>query len=243
MGILYIVATPIGNLKDISLRAMQVLRNVDTILCEDTRRTGILLTSLGEMGRPNLLSYYEQNEEQRIPGVLNILRNGLDVALVTDAGTPSISDPGFRLVRACIEENLPVTAIPGPSSVLTALVVSGLPTDKFLFLGYPPAKPGHRTSLFAAVKQMLTLKERIHPTVIFFAAPHKLLRTLEELQDEFGDIEIVLCRELTKVHEEIRREKVSESVVHFQEVAPKGEFVVLFNLYVQDDSSRTNRTS
>lgn len=240
MGILYIVATPIGNLKDISLRAMQVLRNVDTILCEDTRRTGILLTSLGEMGRPHLLSYYEQNEEQRIPGVLNILRNGLDVALVTDAGTPSISDPGFRLVRACIEENLPVTAIPGSSSVLTALVVSGLPTDKFLFLGYPPAKPGHRTSFFAAVKQMVTLEERIHPTVILFAAPHKLVRTLLEIKEVLGDIRIVVCRELTKVHEELRREKISKSLEHFQTVEPRGEFVILFNLYVQDFNNESS---
>lgn len=236
MGILYVVATPIGNLKDISLRAMHVLRSVDTILCEDTRRTGILLRSLEEMGRPHLLSYYEQNEEQRIPGVLNILRNGRDVAIVTDAGTPSISDPGFRLVRACVRAGIKVVSIPGPSAVTCALVVSGLPTDTFLFIGYLPKKSGHRRAYLEQVKTIITIEKKIHPTVILFEAPHKLVRTLSELEGTFGDIDIVVCRELTKVHEEVRREKISQSLVHFQESLPKGEFVILFNLYRQDDS-------
>jgi len=177
--------------------------------------------------RPILISYYEQNEFQRIPGIINSLKNGCDVALVSDAGTPTISDPGFRLVRECIKEGIRVESIPGPSSVISALVVSGLPTDKFLFLGYPPHKPGHRKKLWKNVKESLN---SIKSTVIFFEAPHKLIRTLEEFKEIFGDINIVICRELTKVYEEVRREKISESLGHFSKTNPKGEFVILFNL-------------
>ena len=262
MGILYIVATPIGNLQDITLRAIDILQKVDFIACEDTRKTGMLLkilqnrTSRSEFSsesranlsqacgseipkqvrdditkvipkRPTLISYYEQNEFQRISGIINSLKNGCDVALVSDAGTPTISDPGFRLVRKCIKEGIRVESIPGPSSVISALVVSGLPTDKFLFLGYPPHKPGHRKKLWKNVKESLN---SIKSTVIFFEAPHKLIRTLEEFKEIFGDINIVICRELTKVYEEVRREKISESLGHFSKTNPKGEFVILFNL-------------
>lgn len=241
MGILYIVSTPIGNLKDITLRAIEILQKADFIASEDTRKTGMLLKHIkdnypleegttGELPRkPVLISYYEQNEFQRIPGIINSLKNNCDVAVVSDAGTPTISDPGYRLIRACVDEGIKVESIPGPSSVITALSVSGLPTDKFLFLGYPPHKPGHRKKLWENVKESLSF---VKSTIIFFEAPHKLTKTLEELKEAYGDIDIVLCRELTKVYEEIRREKISESLQHFAKTNPKGEFVILFNLNI-----------
>lgn len=228
MGTLFVVATPIGNLQDIALRAIKVLQTVDVIACEDTRKTGLLLSQALPVGsnRPRLVSYYEQNELQRIPEVIAAIKDGLNIALVSDAGTPAISDPGFKLVRECIKEGIKVESIPGPSSVITALTVSGLPTDKFLFLGYPPRKPGHRKTLFENVKSASNL---VKSTIIFFEAPHKIIRTLEELKNVFGDIEIVLCRELTKVYEETRREKISSSTEHFTKTIPKGEFVILLH--------------
>lgn len=227
MGNLYIVATPIGNLQDITLRAIKVLSTVDIIACEDTRKTGLLMQNIlkGDK-KPRLISYYEQNELLRIPEIISALKDGVDIALVSDAGTPTISDPGFKLVRECIREGIKVESIPGPSAVITSLISSGLPTDKFMFLGYPPRKPGHRKSLFDNVKSASTF---IKSTIIFFEAPHKILRTLEELKETFGDIDIVIARELTKIHEEIRREKISTSIEHFSKVTPKGEFVILFN--------------
>ena len=239
---MYVIATPIGNLKDISFRALEILNKIEIIACEDTRRTGLLLSSLRHSGKPKahpesggdsgtsennaptLLSYYEQNELKRIPQVLNALKNGMDVALVSDAGTPTISDPGFKLIRECVRQGIRVESIPGPSSVISALVVSGLPTDKFIFLGYPPKKQGHRIKFF----QNLTLLQRsIKVTIIMFEAPHRLVKTLRELKEVFGDLDIVIARELTKIHEEIRREKISQSLEHFTKVAPKGEFVIL----------------
>ena len=235
MGTLYIVATPIGNLQDITLRAIQILKSADAIACEDTRKTGILLQQIiptyevgsTEPRRSRLISYYEQNELQRIPEILNALKNGLNVALVSDAGTPTISDPGFKLVRECIREGIKVESIPGPSSVITSLVSSGLPTDKFLFVGYPPRKPGHRKALF---ENLTKLQYCIKVTIIMFEAPHKIVQTLQELKEVFGDMDIAISRELTKVHEEIRREKISSSIEHFSKITPKGEFVILFNL-------------
>lgn len=227
MGNLFIVSTPIGNMQDITLRAIEVLRQVEIIACEDTRKTGLLLQNILKEGKkPRLISYYEQNELLRIPEIISALKDGIDIALVSDAGTPTISDPGFKLVRECIREGIDVVSIPGPSAVISALVSSGLPTDKFLFLGYPPRKPGHRKSLFNNVKSASAL---VKSTIIFFEAPHKILRTLEELKEVFGDIDIVIARELTKIHEEIRREKISESILYFSKVTPKGEFVILFN--------------
>jgi len=234
MGTLYLVPTPIGNLADITLRGLRTLFNVDVIACEDTRRTGLLLEKLlsdfstnpDDKKKPKLLSYYDQVELQRIPEIITLLQAGHDIALVSDAGTPAISDPGFKLVRECVKEGLKVESLPGATSVLTALTVSGLPTDKFKFVGYPPHKPGHRLDFF---KDIQTSLETIKSTIIFFEAPHKLLRTLSDAQGVFGDIEIVLCRELTKMYEEIRREKISKALVHFKKTPPKGEFVILFH--------------
>lgn len=239
MGILFVVATPIGNLEDISLRAVKTLLQADAIVCEDTRRTGTLLQLLDEKyhhfvfteretyKRPELVSYYEQNELQRIPEVLAALKNDLRIALISDAGTPAISDPGFKLIRECINEGIPVESIPGASSVISALVVSGLPTDKFLFLGYPPRKPGHRKTLFEETKKTL---ESVSTTIILFESPHKLIKTLGDMLAVFGDIDIVICRELTKVYESKRREKISSALEHYKETAPKGEYVVLFHI-------------
>lgn len=232
MGILYIVPTPIGNLQDITLRSIQVLQSVDVILCEDTRRTGILLKNLALQSqkgvaflKPKLVSYYEENELMRIPQTTAAIKDGLNVALVSDAGTPTVSDPGFKLVRECIREGIKVVSLPGASSVITALSVSGLPTDKFLFVGYPPEKPGHRHDFFEKLTKL-----QIKTTIVFFEAPHHLIKELEEMKEIFGDIDIVICRELTKIYEEIRREKISKSIEHFQKTEPKGEFVILINI-------------
>ena len=221
-GVLYIVATPIGNLKDITLRALEILKSVDLILCEDTRHSGLLLHHYGIKNA--LLSYQEFNEQQRIPEIISKLKNGQNLALITDAGTPTLSDPGFKLVREVLRQGSQVVSIPGPSAILTALSSSGLPTDKFSFLGYLPKKQSKRLTLFKNCAL-----SPIPYTLIFFEAPHRLLESLQDMQEVFGDIHIVICRELTKLHEEIRRERISENITHFEEVTPKGELTILFH--------------
>jgi 16S rRNA (cytidine1402-2'-O)-methyltransferase len=235
MGTLYIVPTPIGNLSDITLRALKTLFNVQVIACEDTRRTGMLLDKLiqefstnpEDKQKPRFLSYYDQNELQRIPEIIALLNAEQDVALVSDAGTPAISDPGFKLVRECLKEKIKVVSLPGASSVLTALTASGLPTDKFLFAGYPPHKPGHRLTYFENIKTGL---ESVNSTIILFEAPHKVIKTLGDMSTVFGDIEVVFARELTKVFEEVKRKKISDALLQFKKKPPKGEFVLLFHL-------------
>lgn len=238
MGTLFIVATPIGNLSDISLRAIEVLQKAELIACEDTRRTGLLLKHINDqfpdsasVKRPTLLSYYEDNEFKRMPQLLTALRNGLDVVVVSDAGTPTVSDPGFKLVRECVQEGIRVVSVPGPSSVISALVSSGLPTDKFLFCGYLPKKQGNRDRFLSELKETL---QHIKSTVIFFEAPHRLISSLVALQSVFGDIDVVIARELTKVYEEVLQSKISSLVSKYEKVEPKGEFVVLFNLGEQN---------
>jgi 16S rRNA (cytidine1402-2'-O)-methyltransferase len=237
MGTLYLIATPIGNLQDITLRGIKTLFEVDVIACEDTRRAGLLLETMTSPysalrggkephHKPKFLSYYDQNELRRIPEIISMLQRGMKVALISDAGTPAISDPGFKLVRECAVHGLKVEAVPGASSVTTALIVSGLPTDKFMFVGYPPHKQGHRTKFFQNIKKS---QEAVKSTIIMFEAPHKLLRTLEDMHGVMGDIPIVVTRELTKIHEEIRREKISETLEHFKKTNPKGEIIVLFH--------------
>lgn len=229
MGTLFIVSTPIGNLEDITLRAKRILSKVEIIACEDTRKTGNLLKQLS-ISRPQLLSYYEENELKRIPQIIKLLKEGKNVALVSNAGTPTLSDPGFKLVRECIRQGIKVEAIPGASAILTALVSSGLPTDKFLFLGYLPKKQGKRTKL---LKNIATMNRITVMTIVIFLSPHRLVQELADIKQIFGDIEIVICRELTKVHEEIRREKISQSITHFEKVKPKGEFTLLFNTLLE----------
>jgi len=222
-GTLFLVATPIGNLADISKRAIETLEKVDLVACEDTRRTGLLLQHLGL--KKNLISYYEENELKQIPTIINELKSDKDVALVTDSGTPSISDPGFRLVLEATAQEISVDSIPGPSAVLTALTLSGLPTNQFSFFGFPPPKEGKRKELFSRIKSMQEISKF---TAIFFESPYKLVTSLANLQEIFGDIDIVACRELTKIYQEVRREKISESLKHFSKQKPKGEFTILF---------------
>ena len=233
MTTLYVVSTPIGNLEDVTLRAIKTLFSVDVIACEDTRKTGVLLKHFNPIlklvgvkpRRPKLVSYYEENEVRRIPQIIKFLKEGKNVALVSNAGTPTISDPGFKLVRECIKEGIKVEAIPGVSAILTALVSSGLPTDKFLFLGYLPKKQGKRRKL---LQNLVSMYRYMSVTTIFFASPHRLIKVLKDILDVFGDIEIVIHRELTKIHEEIRREKISQSIEHFGKIEPRGEFTLLF---------------
>ncbi|MCP4649131.1 MAG: 16S rRNA (cytidine(1402)-2'-O)-methyltransferase [PVC group bacterium] len=218
IGILYIVATPIGNLKDITFRAVEVLSSVDRIACEDTRRTRVLLHHYN-IKKP-LISYFEYNKLKRIDSILRSLKEGKDIALVSDAGTPGISDPGSSLIKRVIAEGVRVEAIPGASASLTALVSSGVPMHKFIFEGFLPAKSGARKKALAN----LSTEKR---TIIFYESPHRLLRTLEDMKEVLGDRDIVVARELTKKFEEIRRENVEESISYFKQVKPKGEFVII----------------
>jgi 16S rRNA (cytidine1402-2'-O)-methyltransferase len=217
MSTLYLVATPIGNLEDISARALRVLREVRLIAAEDTRQTSKLLQRY-DIHTPNL-SYHEHNKLVRLERVLGALQEG-DVALVSDAGTPALNDPGYELVRAVIEAGHEVSPIPGACAPIAALVVSGLPTDSFLYLGYLPRKVGERQRLLAQVANLPY-------TLIFLEAPHRLLSALEDLQAELGDRQIAVGRELTKLHEEIFRGSLSQALQHFTEKPPRGEFTLV----------------
>lgn len=236
MGTLSIVATPIGNLEDISLRAIKTLFSVDAIACEDTRRTGQLLHSLKErfqdyiqpletIREPVLFRYDNHTEQTATPELLSKIENGSSIALVSDAGTPLLSDPGYVLVREARRKHMPVVIVPGASAALAALVGSGLPADKFMFLGYPPEKQGHRIKLFTSLLEIHAL---INNTFVLYSAPHKLASLLTDMATALGDIRIVVSRELTKVHEEYWNGTVSEALSYFND--PKGEFVVLFHL-------------
>ncbi len=221
MGKLYVVATPIGNLKDITLRALEVLKSVPVIACEDTRQTMKLLNHYQIKGK-KLISYYQPKEDIQIPKILEILKEGLDVALVTDAGTPAISDPGYRLIKKCIEEGIDVEVIPGPSAVITALVGSGLPTDKFLFLGFPPKK---------GLKNFLENFSGVDATFVLYEAPTRVLKTLEVIKEVFKNPPTVVAKELTKLHEEFIRGETTQEVIEFLKKNPdrlRGEFVIMF---------------
>lgn len=216
---LYIVSTPIGNLRDITLRALEVLKSVDLIACEDTRQTNKLLQRYS-IKKP-LLSYHSYNKLQRSEDILNKLQAGKSVALVSDSGTPGIDDPGALIIKKAIDSGVGLTCVPGASAFLAGLSISGLPTDKFFFAGFLAAKAGRR-------RKQLEKLVKLEATVIIYEGPHRLLRLLENLLDICGDLDIVLARELTKKFEEIRREKVSASINHFSQVKPRGEFVVIF---------------
>ncbi len=234
MGTLYIIATPIGNLEDITVRAAKLLTEVGIIACEDTRHSGMLLDHLRNTylqnpflaNKPRLISFFDDNEEKRIPEIISLLLSGKDVALISDAGTPSISDPGFTLVRACVKQGIPVTSIPGASSVTVALSVSGLPTDKYTFLGYLPKKGGNARKLLETVRE---IQEKLPTTIVCFETPHRLLTNLHVLKDIFGDMEIVLCRELTKIHEEIIRGTINTVLAMYEQKEPRGEYVLLWH--------------
>lgn len=238
MGTLYIIATPIGNLEDISIRALRTLFSVGVIACEDTRRTGFLLSELKKRYQPilqqftqtpltdaKLLRYDDRTEHQSAPEVLSLLMADTSVALLSDAGTPLINDPGYILVREARRKGIPIVSIPGASAVLTALVSSGLPADKFIFLGYPPEKQAHRVKLF---QSLIETSHLLDLTYVFYASPHKLDGTLADMQSVFGDREITVSRELTKKYEETWTGTLSQAAVYFAE--PKGELVILLRL-------------
>lgn len=215
---LYLVATPIGNLKDITLRSLEVLQSVDGVICEDTRRTGTLLNHYGIQKKMTVLNDY--NEEYLFPRIINLLKTGQNLALVSDAGTPLISDPGYKLVRECLKQGIPVDSLPGPSSAITALTLSGLSPDKFMCLGYLPEKQSHRKKLLEKLSEEITY--------IIFVAPHKLIRTLQEMQEIFEDIEVCLAHEITKIHQKVESKKISEWINTLRN--PKGEYVLCFRL-------------
>ncbi len=215
-GTLFVVATPIGNLEDVTFRAVRVLRDAGLIAAEDTRRTATLLAR-HDIRTPTT-SLHEHNERQKIPVLLETLSAGVHVAIVTDAGTPGISDPGFRLVRAAVELGVRVEVVPGPSAVVAALVASGLPTDSFTFLGFPPARGIER-------RRWLTSLVNEPRTCVFFEAPHRIRATLEALKAELGDRQIAVARELTKLHEEVIRGTISNVLGHLPN--PRGEFTVV----------------
>ncbi len=215
MSKLYLVATPIGNLEDITLRALRVLKEVSLIAAEDTRETRKLLNHYNI--KNSLISYYEKNKTTLIPYLLNMIREK-DVALVSEAGMPGISDPGYELVRTALREHVEVVVIPGPSAILAALSVSGLPASSFLFKGFLPRRRGEREALFDQLSQE-------EATLVFFEAPHRLRDSLSDMIAVWGDRNVALAREMTKLHEEVFRGTVSEALRHFQE--PRGEFTVV----------------
>ena len=217
-GTLYIVATPIGNLNDITLRAIETLKSVDLIACEDTRHASILLRA-HEIRVP-ATSYHSYNERAKGGRILEELRAGRQVALISDAGLPGISDPGAALMRDALAADIPVTVIPGASASLAGLVLSGFPTDRFIFEGFLPVKPGARRSRLEALKE----EPR---TIVLYESPHRLLKALTEIREVFGDLPISVSRELTKRFEETRRGPVSKVLAHFERQAPRGEFVVV----------------
>lgn len=230
MGTLFIVSTPIGNMSDITLRAIDTLKAVDLIVCEDSRLSGGLLHHLGI--KKEMLVVNDANEENKIYDIIEKLQNGLNLALISDAGTPLISDPGFKLVRECVKRKIVVVPIPGASSIISALSASGLPTDKFIFLGYSPDTDEKKKKWFLNIKSIAESSNNVkmNPTIVFFESPHKFMRTLDAILETLGDIELVVAREMTKIYEEFLRLKVSELKTHFEAHPPKGEFVVLFRL-------------
>jgi 16S rRNA (cytidine1402-2'-O)-methyltransferase len=218
-GILYLVGTPIGNLEDITLRAIRILKEADLIAAEDTRRTGKLLQHL-QISTP-LISYYEHNHNSRISDLVARIYRGENVALVSDAGMPSISDPGYKLVRAAIDAKIEIVPIPGGTAAIGALAVSGLPTDRFMFEGFLPVKSQQRQAYLGELQHETR-------TLIFYEAPHRLLAMLKDLQVVLGNRDIVLARELTKIHEEIWRGSIISAIaLYSEERQPKGEYTLV----------------
>ncbi len=227
-GTLYLVATPIGNLADLSERALKVLSEVDFVAAEDTRNSGLLLSRFG-ISKP-FVSYYEHNKRERGEYIVSRLKNGESCALVTDAGMPAISDPGEDIVRLCAEVGVPVTAVPGCCAAVTALALSALTTGRFAFEGFITTNRHDRRERLTALKY----EER---TMIFYEAPHKLRQTLDDILEFMGDRKITLCREMTKLNEEIIRTTVSEAVELYREKNPKGEYVLVLEGGIKEDKA------
>ncbi len=217
---LYIVATPIGNLEDITLRAIRVLKEVDLILCEDTRKTGLLLKHL-KIKKP-LASFFEHNEVKKIPQVIEELKRGKTIALISNAGTPAISDPGYKLIRECREQNLAVTSLPGASSIINAIALTSLPHERFVFLGYLPRKKTACKKLFQEIKTW-------NITFIFFESPYRLIKSLGIAREVFGNPKVAVVREMTKKFEEVKEGSLVEVINCFSTKKPKGELVVVMS--------------
>ena len=219
-GTLFIVATPVGNLQDITLRALETLKSVGCIACEDTRQTSKLLRA-HQITTP-LVSLHDHNERQRTPELLKRLQGGESIALVSDGGTPVISDPGWRCVREAIDVHVAVTWIPGATALIGGLVLSGLPAERFIFEGFLPTKPGARRKRLEAWKN----EER---SVVFYESPYRIVKTLREIHEVLGDVHVACARELTKMFEEVRRGTPQELLQHFEQHAPKGELTIILN--------------
>ena len=219
MGILYLVPTPVGNMEDMTLRAIRLLKEADVILCEDTRTSGILLRHFDIEGK-KLMAHHKFNEHGTSSGIVERLKAGQTICLITDAGTPGISDPGFFLVREAVAAGVTVQTLPGATAFTPALVSSGLPCDRFCFEGFLPQKKGRQTRLEE-------LKDEVR-TMIFYESPHRLLKTLEQFADVFGEERLVsVCREISKVHEESVRGTLKEVAGHFRQTEPRGEIVII----------------
>ena len=216
---LYIVPTPIGNLEDITLRALRIIKEADYILTEDTRKTGLLLKHF-EVPKKSLISFYEHNEAGRIPQVISLLQEEKNVALLSRAGTPLVSDPGYRLVQECIRLGLELTSLPGPTAVTVALTLSGLPTDSFIFLGFLPRKQGKRAQRIQRAQDMSS-------TVIFFESPQRLIKTLNQVKGIIGERKVCVCREVSKIHEEVLRGELSAVIEALSQRTIKGECTVV----------------
>jgi len=217
---LYIVATPIGNLGDISLRALDTLRDVDWVVSEDTRKTGNMMKHF-EISKPQI-SFYEQNEKKNLPRILGLLREGRDIALVSNAGTPAVSDPGFTLVRAALQEDIAVSAVPGPTALIMALVLSGLPVHAFTFRGFPPRKS-------AARRRFLVVDAASPHTLIFYESPYRLAAFLQDAIVVFGDRKAAVANDLTKKFERVERGLLSELLKLYTEQKLRGEFTVVIS--------------
>ena len=233
-GILYLVATPIGNLEDITIRALRILKEVDLIACEDTRHTRKLLVHYN-ISRPTI-SYHEHNERERTPELIERLQAGVSIAMVSDAGTPLVSDSGYRLVTEAILQGLDVVPIPGPSALLTAIAASGLPTAEFTFAGFlPPRRAARRARLV----ELATLRS----TFVVYEAPHRIRETLIDAHELLGDRRAVLARELTKLHEQFLRGSLSQLVKEMADTPTRGEMVLLIGPPLEDNQSRLASTS
>ncbi|MDD8018249.1 MAG: 16S rRNA (cytidine(1402)-2'-O)-methyltransferase [Bacteroidota bacterium] len=216
-GVLYIVPTPIGNLEDITLRALNILKGVDAVAAEDTRTTKFLLDHY--MIQKPLISFFSHNEQIRVPQIIDRLKHGEAIAVVSDAGTPGISDPAYSIITAAIENDITIIPLPGATAFIPALIASGLPTHEFVFEGFLPHKKGRKTKL-----EQLKHEKR---TIVFYESPHRIIRTLEDLQEHLGDRKAVIGRELTKKFEEIRRGTLQSLHEHFSTTTIKGEFVIV----------------
>jgi 16S rRNA (cytidine1402-2'-O)-methyltransferase len=221
-GTLYVVATPIGNLEDLTHRATRILQEVSLIACEDTRHTRKLLNHFGI--KTKTVSYHEHNEREQASHLIELIKNGTDIAVVSDAGTPGISDPGFRIVSLALSESIPVVPLPGATALISALVASGLPSDEFFFAGFLPARKTARRNRLAELSTIKT-------TLIFYEAPHRIIETLKDAREILGERDAVIARELTKLHEEILRGRLSELANKFDQSKqePRGEMVLIID--------------